>query len=319
MFGCLFAASIALNLIFFVASAMYAGQDQPAQTLNEVWLEGQAKDKIVEIPVRGAIIEESSSLSTTADSQTLVAQLQKALKDPQVKGVLIQANSPGGSVTASDKVYQAVVALREAKKPVVVLMHDTCASGCVYLAAPANLIVAHPTTVTGSIGVMMMTLNISKFLDHHGIQGVTITSKENKALLSPLQPIQPEHKQIVKVIIDEMFERFVGIVSKWRNIPKDDLLKFADGRIFIAAKAKDYKLIDAIGYRKDALKSLKELAKIKDARIVTYRRQVGWSDIFRSYAQLPNRIANNSRFSIQDLLRFDTPTAYYIWSPNPAQ
>jgi protease-4 len=166
---------------------------------------------------------------------------------------------------------------------------------------------------------MMMTLNISKFLDHHGIQGVTITSKENKALLSPLQPIQPEHKQIVKVIIDEMFERFVGIVSKWRNIPKDDLLKFADGRIFIAAKAKDYKLIDAIGYRKDALKSLKELAKIKDARIVTYRRQVGWSDIFRSYAQLPNRIANNSRFSIQDLLRFDTPTAYYIWSPNPAQ
>lgn len=313
--GCLLVLSIGLNLILL---AFFGSQDEKRRSsrVRETWISGQGEAKLALIQLSGVITEGEQNRTAPGAASNLLPLLRQAANDPAVKGLLIDANSPGGSVTASDKIYHAVESLRvTSKKPVVLLMGDTCASGCVYVAAAASEIVAHPTTVTGSIGVIISTLNFAKFFDNYGIKGVTIASQKNKALLSPFEPVQDEHKAILKTIVDEMYERFVDLVVKGRKIPRDKLLPLADGRIFTAKQALQAKLIDAIGYRADAVKRLLLLAKVKDARLVSYKREVNFFDIFQGYSELPAKLEAKASPSLSSLLELKTPKAWYLWQP----
>lgn len=311
--GCLLALSLLFNFAVIGGGMMFAKKPGPTSKLKEIWISGAGKKKIAVVQVRGAIMDGARSSSNIAAAGDIVAQLNKAQRDRRVKGTLILANSPGGGVTASDKIYQAVKALSKVK-PVAVLMGDVCASGCVYMSANSTKIFAHPTSVTGSIGVITSSLNFHKMLEKIGVEGVTIASKKNKALLSPYKPINPEHKAILKKIIDEMYLRFVDIMSKGRKIPKETMLKIADGRVFSGVAAKKLKLVDEIGYQSDALKWLMKKAGLSSARLVKYRQQVGFAELLLGVSQLPQEIKSSRQLSIEKLLGVQSPRILYMYS-----
>lgn len=311
--GCLLVVSLAINLVVLGGALIFREKPGPVKRLNEVWLSGKGESKLAVVRVTGPIMEGPRSTSSMTAASDVVRQLQRAGRDKGVKGVLLIANSPGGGVTASDKIYNSVKAFVK-KKPLVMIMEDVCASGCVYLSAHATKILAHPTSITGSIGVITSTFNVSKMLDKIGVNAVTIASKENKALLSPFEPVKPEHKAILKKIIDEMYTRFVNVLVQGRKIPKEKLLPFADGRIFTGTVALKHKLIDGLGYRKDALKELMKLANVSSARLVQYRPPFSFYQLFRATASLPEELKSSRSLSLEKALNFKAPRVLYMWS-----
>jgi protease-4 len=148
-------------------------------------------------------------------------------------------------------------------------MGDLCCSGGYYAAAPADCIMARPTTLTGSIGVIMSTVNIAELANKIGLEGVTIASGGNKDLLNPLKPVDTNHVAILQRPIQQLYDRFVGIVAKGRKLPTETVRTLADGRVFSAEDALKNKLVDCIGHEADAMKQLKKLAK-GDVRIYGY-------------------------------------------------
>jgi len=163
---------------------------------------------------------------------------------------------------------------------VLVEMGSACCSGGYYIAAGADYIIAHPTTITGSIGVIMSTVNAAELAKKIGIESVVIATGTNKAMLDPLKPVDQEHVKIFKKAVDSDYERFLSVVSKGRNIPVDKIRQIADGRILGAEEAKKLKLVDAIGYSEDSEAKLAKMAKAEDIRIVRYKDDPSWRDIF---------------------------------------
>lgn len=316
--GCLLGLSILFNLILMTVVGSVNQPARRASAMQEIPLSGKGKRKIAVIRLNGVIGVASRSLNDGGSPRAFAQKLERARKDRNVRGVLIYANSPGGSVTASDKMHHAMLRFKKSRKPVVVLMGDVCASGCVYATASANKILAMPTTITGSIGVIMSTLNFSELLGKIGVKGVVIASKKNKALLSPYMPVQEQHKEILKKIVDSMYKRFAGIVSKHRKIPMEKVVTFADGRVFGPKEAKSYKLVDDIGYNLDAKRAILKLAGLSRARFVRYKKQVGFSDLLRVYAHFPLRMEDAARKpSLNDILGQSAPKLYYMWAAQP--
>ena len=245
--------------------------------------------KLVSIQLSGPILEsDSNALYGKGIATELMGMLDTAQKDESVKGVLVWIDSPGGSVTDSDLLLNRLKELA-AKKPVLFLMDDMCASGCIYSAVGATEIWSHPTTVTGSIGVIIQGINFSEFLTRHGIQDRSITSGTHKAMLSPTRPENKESTQIMQTIVDQMYERFVMLVAENRNLPLNDVKAFSDGRLLTASQAKDVGLIDAIGQEKDALARLKELANApEEIQIVRYVRQPSFYDLLQQMSPRPS-------------------------------
>jgi protease-4 len=316
-FGCVLVVSLGANLMLFGLLAGKEGGDDSPSKLREVVVSGKGEQKAVVLDLRGMITDGVGAFNEGATSAAMLPMIRKAKQDKLVKGILMVANSPGGSVTASDTIYHALRDLAKTK-PVVAIMGDTCASGCVYITAAATQIVAHPTTITGSIGVIVSTLNFSDMLDKVGIKGISIASKKNKALLSPLAPVQEEHKQIIKGIVDQMYHRFVGIVAEGRKRKREEILPLADGRVFLAEDALKHKLIDKIGYRKDAEDLLLKLLKLPSVRFVSYRKDAPFLSLLTGgVAKMDAHLSRDTRPSIQDLLHARTPRVWYIWPTAP--
>ena len=191
-------------------------------------------------------------------------------------------DTPGGEVTLSDIIADAVQRFKQAdtNRFVLVEMGSLCCSGGYYIAAGADYIIAHPTTITGSIGVLLSTINAAELAKKIGIESVVIATGTNKAMLDPLKPVDQEHVKIFQKAVDADYERFLSIVSKGRKIPVDKLRPIADGRILSAEEAKKLKLIDAIGYSEDAEAQLAKMAKAEEIRIIRYKDELTWRDLF---------------------------------------
>lgn len=313
--GCLLGLSILFNLILVVAVGSVSQSRPGRQLMHEIPVSGRGKSKIAVIRMNGVIMG-GRSRNGIVGAATFIKQLERARRDKRVKGILLMANSPGGSVTASDKIHNAMLRLKKSKKPVVVMMGTVCASGCVYATAAATKIYGQPTGISGSIGVIMSSLNFSKLMENYGVKSVVIASKKNKALLSPYLPVQEEHKTILKAIVDDMYKRFTGILVKWRKIPEKKIATFADGRVFGAIDAKKYGVIDEIGYNRDAKKAILKLTGLKTAQFVRYKRQIGLAELLSGYAKLPAKLEQAAKKpSFQDLLGQSSPKAYYLWAP----
>ncbi len=277
LFLFIFQNCIAFNSIRFL--------DLPERSLelNEYVLSGTDKDKILLISLEGVI---SDSRSTGAfgieTDEPLTArikeELKKASKDPNIKGVILKVNSPGGGVTASDVLYRELLSFKQMTGiPIVALFMDTAASGGYYVSMACDKIVAHPTTVTGSIGVIVTGINIKEGLDKIGVKDQSFMSGANKNILSPFAEMTPEKKKIIQGIVDSLFERFFQIVKNNRkHVDEPKLRQLADGRIFTAEQALKEGLIDKIGYFEDATQVLMSLPTYKKSigndspRIVTY-------------------------------------------------
>ena len=308
----------------FVVLGNPLGVLQRERPLEETTVEGEGRDKVLlvdisnvitDLPTRHAfgLIEEESTVGRVQ------SELKKAAKDERVKALVLRINSPGGGVTASDDVYGELVGFkRERKVPVVAALGDVAASGGYYVACAADQVVAHPTTVTGSIGVILVSLNVEGLLGKIGVRNETFKAGEHKDLLSPLRGATPEERRIVQSILDSLHARFVGVVREAR--PKLDtgrLAELTDGRIFDASQALAAGLVDRIGGLRDAIDVAKKASGLETARVVMYRRADERRENIYSRAGGPAQV--NVLPVDLGALGGGGPRFMYLWAPGLVQ
>ena len=190
-----------------------------------------------------------------------------------MKALIVRINSPGGTITASDVIYREIREFKARRKiPVIAAIVDVGASGGYYVALAADQILAHPTSVTGSIGVVMLTLNAQGLLEKIGVAPLAIKSGAMKDAGSPFRQLTPEERAVFQGVIDEMFTRFVGLIVEARKIPAERVRGFADGRIYTAEQAREMGLVDRLGYMDDAIEMARKAAGLTEARVVMYHR-----------------------------------------------
>lgn len=223
--------------------------------------EGSESRRLARIDIEGMIFSSVAGPLGGSMVEQTKAMLADARSDDRVKGVLLYINSPGGEVTASDILYHHVGKLA-AEKPVVIYMNSVAASGGYYIACAGHHIMANETTITGSIGVIMQSYNYRDAMEKIGLEAMTFTSGRYKDTLSPAREMREDEKVFIQGMVDGMYARFLGIVSKARGIPEDKLRDgIADGRVFSGSEAVDAGLVDRIGYLEDAYEDLARRAK----------------------------------------------------------
>lgn len=236
---------------------------------------------IAVISIQGAIGGGGSPLEGDGSMAFVAEQLRAAANDDSVMAVILQIDSPGGGLTASDQLYHEVKKLREGGTPVIAWAGSMMASGGYYIAVAAEEIMASPTSTVGSIGVIMQHFQVRDMLEKIGVKVNPITSGEHKDLASPFREMTPEERKLLQDYIDIAHSRFVGIVAEGRNMPEDRVRALADGGIFAAQAAMDNGLVDSIGYIEDAIAWAEKKTGKSDMRVVGYRRMISLGDIFR--------------------------------------
>ena len=290
--------------------------------LKESVLQGTAKGKILVISLQGVIStrpKEGTLRTMPSMVQEVVSQLRMAEKDPEIKGLLLEVDSPGGTATASDILYNEILAFKERSKvTIVVSMMDIAASGGYYVSLPADVIFAHPTTITGSIGVVFMRPNMTGLIDKIGFTMDVNKSGENKDMGSPFRRPTAEETQILQDLTDDLAGRFLKLVAKHRGLNDDALSTISTARVYLPDEARALGLIDRIGYLDEALAEAIRLSGLPEkAKVVTYRRTVFPND--NLYNPLTTHLNTQPRplldLGTQNAASLLTPGFYYVWAP----
>jgi len=246
-----------------------------------------ADSKIALISLRGVISgsEPGGIGETMVDDLKL--QLEQAANDENVKAIVLNVDSPGGEVTASDIIYNAVKKVRDQnKKPVVIYMGSLAASGGYYVSCAGSYLIANETTFTGSIGVIMQTLHYEDLFNKVGLQMITFKSGKFKDLLSGSRTLTDEEKTYVQGLVMQTYDKFLGIVATERKLDKETLRNgIADGRVISGKDAKENKLIDALGSVEDAYAKAQELSKANGAAVIRYQAPFKLGKLFRLLGQ----------------------------------
>lgn len=302
--GCLSAiigglvGAIVLPIILFLfialafAAVVGSGHMDPTETrkrkdlgkdeypsFNEIWSAGSGETKVVRIPLRGMIALDSSAGSrligdSDASASTALRAIRRATLDTEVKGILLEVNSGGGTITASDIIYNALMRFRQSSTGRVVVAHfgSIAASGAYYVSLASDHIIAHPTTLTGSIGVLINSYNLRELAAKIGIEDNTIKSGANKDMLSPLVEMSDEQRNMLQQSVDEQYKIFADLVRKHRPGLSEEAVEQMDGRIFNAPHALEMGFIDSLGYNEEAEALLPELLDVPKVRIVRYEQ-----------------------------------------------
>ncbi|MGH7170731.1 MAG: S49 family peptidase [Gemmataceae bacterium] len=246
-------------------------------------------------------------------------KLDAIAADPCVAAVVVRINSPGGGVTATDMLWRDLQAFRaNTRRPVVACLMDVGAGGAYYLATASDAIVAHPTSITGGIGVILNRYNLSGAIGYFSLQALPIKSGKHIDLGNEImQEPSPERKKLLQAMSDEFHQRFRQIVAQARpgiNAANGELF---DGRVFTAQQALQHHLIDRVGYLDDAIATARDLAHIEAGRVVLYHR--GNDRAYSVYAVTPNVPLQNTMLpiSVPGLDRSRLPTFLYMWQPDP--
>ena len=288
--------------------------------LQEFTLQGKEKGKVLIIPVRG-IISDSTKKGMLYDMpsmvQEIVSQLRIAEKDEEIRAVLLKIDSPGGSTTASDILYHEIMAFKKRTgAKVVAAMMDIAASGGYYVSLPSDLIIAHPTTVTGSIGVIFLRPTVTDLMGKIGLDIEVIKSGQNKDMGSPFRQSTEEEQKIFQDLINELGGRFINLVAKHRKINQNILSDISTARVYLAREALQLGLVDKIGYLNDAVLQAKKLAGLnEDCKVIVYRRTRYPND--NIYNTSTTKFGSQG-LSLIDLGILDSITSlstgfYYLW------
>jgi protease-4 len=288
---------------------------------SEFTLEGTGDDKILMVPIEGKI-STAPSRGLLRDRpglvQNVMAQLRKAETDKQIKALILKIDSPGGSVTASDILYHEIKAYQtRSGVKVIALFMGLAASGGYYVALPADRIVAHPTSLTGSIGVIFIRPQIEGLMDKIGVAVVVNKSGVNKDMGSPFRARTAEEDALIQDLTDQLAQRFIKLVVNHRQITPAVQQEIRTARVFLADRALELGLVDEIGYTSDALAAARLAAGLgDDARVVVYRRNEYPDDTVYNSAAL----GEPSRRTLLDLGlptgMLETRTGfYYLWAP----
>ncbi|GJL78517.1 MAG: multidrug transporter [Nitrospinaceae bacterium] len=217
-------------------------------------------DGVIESDNQIAVVEIQGMITR---SREIVQQLRKFQRAPNVKGIILRIDSPGGAVGPSQEIYNAVVKIKEdGKKKIFASLGSVAASGGYYIASPADEIFANPGTLTGSIGVIMAFSNIQDLISKIGVKPEVIKSGEFKDAGSPVRPISTEERQLLQNLVDDVHLQFVEDVAKGRNLSTEDVKQLADGRVFTGRQAKKLDMVDQLGGLQDAIDLLATQANI---------------------------------------------------------
>lgn len=308
-------------LLVFVPGCVFITLPGPGP-LSEKVVGGKGDDKVLLLEISGMLTDDKPGgvlgLDTAPNlTARIKEELELAAADPKVKAVVLRINTPGGSVTTSDIIAHEIKRFKERKKvPVVAGLMDLATSGGYYIASSADRIIAQPTAVTGSIGVVALSVNASGLMEKLGITNQTVKSGDMKDLGSPIRPMTEEERRVLQAVIDGLFERFLDQVMEGRpgRFTRDELRAVSDGRILTAPQALDQKLVDSIGYLDDAIEAAKEAAGIKEARVVTYAAPRAYKHNIYSLAEPPK--AGISIVNIDTgLARKFGMEFMYVWMP----
>jgi len=294
------------------------------KTLEETELEREslfASDKIVLIDVEGVLMNKTRrGLLSEGEHPVslLLEKLHKAEKDSSVRGIVLRINSPGGSVTASDLMYREILEVRgRSKKPVATVMMDVAASGGYYIACATDHIIALPTTVTGSIGVIMQMFTVRRTLDKLGVTPYTIKSGPNKDAGSPFKDMTDGERAIFQSLIDDFYGRFLAVVKAGRpKLTEGKIRELADGRVYTAQQALEAGLIDEIGSVRRAVDWVREKSGAGKIRLIAYNRPLAWKP--NIYARAPvsdSEPVRTLQIQLPSWLRNGTPRFMYLWAP----
>ncbi len=292
------------------------------EPLKEYTLEGKGREKVLMVPVRGFLSdapEKSLVGSSPSIVQEIVSQLRKAEKDHSIKAMLLEINSPGGSTTAADILYHEISRFKEKTGArVVAAFMDVAASGGYYIAMSADRIVAHPTAVTGSIGVILITPKVTGLMDRIGVAVDVNKSGSEKDMGSPFRASTAEEQRILQELITGLGQKFVALVARHRSLDAAGSAEISSARIYGADEALRLKLVDRIGYLDDALLDAKRLAGLPDdAKVVVYRRTKYPNDnpYNPSAAWSSGSGLSLIDLHLQEIIPSLSPGFYYLWMP----
>jgi protease-4 len=318
--------AFAALLLFFasgcgIPSFLVTPVENPTKLEEQTVSEGQgfASSKIAIIEVDGMISNAKSGglLQPGENPVSLFTQeMEKATKDPAVKAIVLRVNSPGGTVTASDIMYETVMRFKaETHKPVVASLQDLAASGAYYVSCSADKIIAHPTSIVGSIGVIFSTFTFEGTLEKIGAKSEAIKSGPLKDMGSPFKNLDPDARAVMQGMVDEYYKRFVSIVTSHRTIKDAELKMATDGRVFSGTHAVEIGLVDRTGLLNDAIDEAKKMANAKDAKVVMYRRSYGYSGSIYAQSPIPQPQATVMELKLPGV-HDPLPTGfYYMWMP----
>lgn len=229
------------------------------------------EEGVAVIKIRGVIEEGSDTGFAAKQSASSIAKRIRALADKkEIKGLLLDINSPGGTVASVQDIYDALLYFKSQKKPVVALFRDVAASGGFYVAMAADKIIAQPGTITGSIGVIMQGANVEGLMEKIGVKMIPIKSGKHKDIGSAFRPMTDEEVALLQEMIDDTYQQFFNVVKTNRTaISETDLRVYADGRVFTGARAKTLGLIDDLGGEEKAKEYLSTLTGIKDPKFIS--------------------------------------------------
>ena len=297
-------ANFLLLMLLFMMIALLASRNR-VDFNEEVIQSGPRNHKIMVIRLEGVI--------DSRRAEAITEQIKTAKEDVNVKSLILRVTSPGGTVSGSDDIHNEISRFREESgKPVVAFMKGIAASGGYYVSVSCDKIVAEPTTITGSIGVIFGHFVLKELLEEKlGIDAVIVKSGERKDWPSTFEPVTEEQKlYIQEKLIDPAYKRFVSLVAEGRPmLTLEQVRRLADGSIYSADEALEENLIDQIGYLPEAIESAKELAGLDEARVVEYEEVFSFSKWLASESRTPLSLDRNS------LLEFASPQLLYLWQP----
>jgi protease-4 len=303
----LFGLSILVNigLFFLLISVVVVLATGGGGIYRTVLRDGPRDRRIAVIDISGII--------DGGQAQEVYRQIDAARQDRAVKGIVVRVDSPGGTISGSDRIYREIMDYRQEQGvPAVAFLQGTAASGGYYASVACEKIVAEPTTVTGSIGVVMVHFVFQNLLeDKLGIQPVFLTMGEKKDWPSSFRtPTQEELTYIHDRLLDPAYQRFVSVVKEGRRsvLAPTEVEKLADGSIFVADQALEAKLIDQVGYLDDAIATVKTLAGLEDAQVVEYRRPFSLTSLLNAKGPALPKLDRNTLF------QFGTPQVLYLWN-----
>lgn len=259
----------------FVNVSLY----QRALPLQETVIEGKGPGKVLLMDISGVLTyEKEDKEGSLRERVNLIArvteELGKAARDKEVKALILRINSPGGTVNASDLLYHEIVQFKKKRKvKVVACFLGMATSGGYYVAAAADHIIAQPTSLTGSIGVIALKFNVQGLMEKVGVEEESIKSGDKKDIWSPFRPATSEERKILQSIIDEYQGRFLAVVREARaKMTQSDVANISDGRVFSGPQAMKLHLVDQLGYLNDAVQWARSAVGMEQAKLVAYHR-----------------------------------------------
>ncbi len=288
LLGALLVLSVMMNILLMGAVAVSGssrragkgeGEDEFPRLREKVSF-GSGRVKAVHIVIRGMIVRERGEgfLAPEYDrTESILRQIRAAANDEDVLAIILDVDSPGGAISPTDEIYRQLERFKTSApgRRVVVLMRDVAASGGYFISMAGDWLIAEPTAVVGSIGVILQSLNWTELSDRIGVHDTTIKSGRYKDLLNPFRKPQDEELEMLQGVVDGLYEYFLGVVSNGRHIAPEELRPLADGRVFSAIQAKEKGLIDEIGYWDDAMRRTKELLGVEHLKVVRYESATG--------------------------------------------